>query len=98
MARKIKTKLIKKTVVIPEVIDKAIRTTWSMLIERGYDASFSSAMNMMLLSAIIQAKDGFTDEALETAWDFIEDQSTLNAIKIEESLAVIREHYLKMDR
>jgi len=48
--------VIKKTVVIHPLMDSYVRKTWAILIENGKDASYSTALNFMLLATIFEAK------------------------------------------
>lgn len=48
---------IKKTVVIHPIMDSYIRKTWAILIENGKDASYSTALNFMILATIFEAEN-----------------------------------------
>jgi hypothetical protein len=90
-----KSKVVKKTLAIHPIMDKFIRMTWSILVEAGYDATYSSALNMMLLIAIIETKreGGFSNETLDTIWNFAQDQATIDELNLQEHLAKLREYY-----
>ena len=90
-------KIIKKTIVIHPIMDDYVRKTWAMLIEDGYDATYSSALNLMLLVAIMEAKDerGLTDKTKAAIWDFAADQATIGELNLQEHLAKLRDYYQK---
>lgn len=85
--------VIKKTVVIHPIMDSYIRKTWAILIENGKDASYSSALNYMLLATIfvVQQPEGLTDKTRELLWNFIDDQKTMDELNLQESLATLEE-------
>ena len=95
MGEKTKLKVIKKTVVIHPIMDSYIRKTWSLLVEAGYDATYSSAVNMMLLMAIMEAaeKDGLTAKTRKTVWDFAADQATINTLNLQDHIAQLEKQY-----
>jgi len=76
-------------------MDSYIRMTWSMLIEEGYDATYSSALNMMLLMATMEAikEGGLTEETKDIIWKFAEDQKTITELNLEEHLTEIRRYF-----
>lgn len=85
--------IVRKTVAIHPIMDSYIRKTWAILIERGKDASYSTALNFMLLMAIIETKrpDGLSKETLETIWNFVEDQKTIDVLNLQDLLATLSE-------
>ena len=95
MEEKTKLKVIKKTVVIHPIMDSYIRKTWSLLVEAGYDATYSSAVNMMLLMAImeIMKKQGLTAETRKTIWDFAGDIETINTLNLQDHIAQLEKQY-----
>lgn len=95
MKEKTKQKLIKKTVVIHPIMDSYIRKTWALLVEAGYDATYSSAVNMMLLMATMEAgkKDGLTAKTRKTIWDFAADQATINTLNLQDHIAQLEKQY-----
>ena len=97
MQDKAKSKVVKKTVAIHPIMDGYIRGTWSMLIDGGYDATYSSALNLMLLVAIMEAKDerGLTDKTKAAIWDFAHDQATIDQLNLQEHLSHLRDYYQK---
>ncbi len=95
MKEKTKQKLIKKTVVIHPIMDSYIRKTWALLVEAGYDATYSSAVNMMLLMATMEAaeKDGLTAKTKKAIWDFAADQATINTLNLQDHIAQLEKQY-----
>ena len=86
---------VKKTVVIHPITDSYIRKTWAILIEQGHDATYSMALNFLLLIAIMEASGerGLSERTLETAQKFANDQKTINELNLQEHLGQIREHF-----
>jgi len=83
--------IVRKTVAIHPVVDSYIRKTWSMLVEAGYDATYSTALNFMLLGAIFEAvkEGGWSQETRKLAWSFLEDEKTISELNLEDQLAKI---------
>lgn len=80
--------VIKKTVAIHPVMDSYIRKTWAILIEDGKDASYSTALNFMLLTTIFEATkpDGLSEKTRELIWNFAEDQNTIDELNLQDLL------------
>ena len=91
--------VIKKTVVIHPIMDSYVRKTWALLIESGKDASYSSALNFMLLATIFEAQkpEGLTEETRKFIWNFIEDQNTIDELNLEDFMATFEEK-IKIDK
>ena len=85
--------VIKKTVVIHPIMDSYIRKTWAMLIENGKDASYSLALNFMLLAMIFEAikPEGLTEKTRELIWNFIDDKKTINELNLQDFLMTLEE-------
>lgn len=90
--------VIKKTVVIHPLMDSYIRKTWSLLIENGKDASYSAALNFMLLATIMEAQKekGLSEKTRKVIWDFMDDEKTINELDLKDSLRTL-EGKLKSD-
>lgn len=86
-------KLVKKTVVIEPTMDECIRKTWSILIELGYDATYSMAMNAMLVLAVAEGskEGGASQEAIDIMKSFINDREVIRRLNAQEYLAQARE-------
>lgn len=86
-------KVIKKTVALNPIIDVYVRKTWAMLIEEGYDATYSSALNFMLLLSIVQASgsDGLSEETKDVIWAFAKDRELVHALNLEGNVVRLQE-------
>lgn len=86
-------KTVKKTVVLHPIMDQYVRKTWAILIDEGCDATYSTALNFMLLAAIAEAtKDGgLCHETRNHIWAFVEDQETLQSLNLQDHLIRLRE-------
>ena len=88
-------KTIKKTVALHPLMDEYVRITWSIMIENNVpDASYSSALNFMLLGAIFEAqkKRGWTRDTLENVWDFAFDRETIEQLKLQETVPMFKQY------
>ncbi|GAH62823.1 unnamed protein product [marine sediment metagenome] len=83
---------VKKTVVLHPIMDTYVRKTWAILIEDGHDATYSMALNFMLLATIMLAKneEGLSEETQETLQGFLSDQQTINHLNSQEYLSRLR--------
>jgi hypothetical protein len=90
---------IKKTVVIHPIMDSYIRKTWAILIDSGKDASYSLALNFMLLATIFETQkpEGLSEKTRELIWNFINDQKTIDELNLQDSLITLEEK-LKPDK
>ena len=80
---------VKKTVVLHPMMDKYVRKTWAILIENDYDATYSMALNFMVLVAIQEGiKDGsLSDETRDVVWNFVHDQATIGHLNLQDHLS-----------
>ncbi len=87
--------LTKKTIVLHPIMDDYVRRTWALLIEAGHEATYSLALNFMLLATIQEAtKDGgLTEGTREVIWDFLQDRDTIKKLNLQEHLHLLREGY-----
>jgi hypothetical protein len=85
--------VIKKTVAIHPIMDSYIRKTWAILIENGKDASYSTALNFMLLTTIFEAtkSDGLNEKTRELIWNFAEDQKTIDELNLQDLLTSLED-------
>ncbi len=84
--------VVKKTVAVHPVMDEAVRKLWAVLIQRGYDATYSTALNALVLGGWVapsyMRKGGREwDRYFETFNSFLHDQDTLQEIDLEDILA-----------
>ncbi len=76
--------VVKKTVAIHPILDEYIRQTWSILIKKGHDATYSTALNYMLLTEVLYFA-GFTEnEISENIQSFLDDENSLRDINLED--------------
>ena len=83
--------VVKKTVAIHPIMDSFVRKTWAILIENGKDASYSTALNFMLLVAIFEAtkREGLREKTRELVWNFVEDKKTINELNLQDLLTTL---------
>lgn len=86
------TRVIKKTVAIQPVIDGYIRKIWAMLIDEGYDATYSTALNFMLLLSIVQVtgNEGLSEETKSVIWAYVGNRDLINALNLDEDVSRLR--------
>jgi len=85
--------IIKKTVVIHPVIDMYVRETWAALIKAGYDATYSTALNFMLLIAIMETiTRGWSRETTQVLQSFLKDEKTIEELSMTEQLSKVVEY------
>ena len=86
-------KVVKKTVALNPIIDSYVRKTWAMLIDEGYDATYSTALNFMLLLSIVQASgsDGLSQETRDVIWAFAKNKELVNALNLEGNIPRLHE-------
>jgi hypothetical protein len=82
------TKSVKRTVVLHPIMDNYIRKTWASLIEHGFDATYSMALNCILLGAIMEAvgERGWSEGTGEAVWEFAHDQTTIDHLSLHRHL------------
>jgi len=87
--------VVKKTVAIHPMMDRYVRKTWALLVENGYDATYSTALNFMLLATIFETtKDGgLSEKTRDLIWNFVRDQKTIDELNLEDQLANIAKHF-----
>ena len=77
--------VVKKTVALHPVMDRFVRKMWAILIENGYDASYSTALNYMLLEHIRSVEeDGIAQKVNDDLGDFLADESTITDLNLED--------------
>lgn len=95
MSNKTKPKIVKKTVAIHSIMDRYVRMTWSILIDKGHDVTYSTALNVMLLMAIMEVaeKAPLSAKTNETISDFLADQTTIASLNLEDYLTGLSKYY-----
>jgi hypothetical protein len=91
--------VVKKSVAIHPIIDKGIRRVWSLLIDMGYDASYSTAINFILLGAFFEAtkEEGFSNETLNHMQDFLKNKK-IDEINIADQLMNISQYFSQFEK
>lgn len=83
--------IVKKSVALHPIMDQYVRKTWAVLIDLGYDASYSTVLNYMLLTAIGMVMNNSIDEETKILLNgFLNDQETIEALTFEGALTKIR--------
>ena len=95
MAQTEEKKTVKKTVVLDPLMDEYVRKTWAILIDEGYDATYSMALNFMLLATIVEGgkEGGLSKETRDVIWAFVDDQEITRNLNLQEHLANLREFW-----
>jgi len=90
---------IKKTVMIHSIMNSIVRKTWAILIENGKDASYSLALNFMLLGFMLEAQkpEGLSKKTRELIWNFMEDRKTIDELNVQDLLITL-EAKVKLDK
>jgi hypothetical protein len=85
------TETIRRTVVLHSAVDACVRKAWQVLIDAGFEATYSMAVNFMLVGHAIEASQpqGLSDEARASMWDFAADRETVRHVNIQDHLAML---------
>jgi hypothetical protein len=80
--------VVKKTVALHPIMDSAVRRLWAVLIEKGYDATYSTCLNALILGGWLgptyMKKGGEEwDKFFATFNDFLQDEETVKEIDLE---------------
>lgn len=90
--------VVKKTVAIEPIIDNYIRKMWAILIERGYDSSYSTALNYMLLGQILCFSElEIPKDVRDSLSGFLHDEDTLQDLNLEDYGNIIDEIFKKKE-
>jgi len=76
--------VVKKTVAIHPILDNYIRQTWSILIRDGHDASYSTALNLMLLGEILSYTEDSEKKRIEYLRSFLKDEKSIQELNLED--------------
>ena len=86
--------VIKKTVVLDDRIERFVRQTQAILVqaEPPVEASYSAAVNFMLLAAIQEASrpNGLSPDTREILWDCVYDAETIDELNLHERMDAVR--------
>jgi hypothetical protein len=93
--------IIKKSVVLHPLIERFVRETQALLIraEPPVDATYSAALNFLLLSGIHEAlkPGGLTQETRDTIWDFVRDRETIEELNLHDRLSAVQEAFARLE-
>lgn len=91
--------VVKKTVAIHPIMDDFVRKMWAILIEAGYDASYSTALNYMLLGQIRSVQEkGIGKKIAQDLTSFLHDEESMNDLNLEDFATKVDELVEKRDR
>lgn len=92
--------VVKRSVAIHPLIDAFVRKTWALLIEQGYDATYSTALNFMLLGAIFETtkKGGWSEETRRLLYNFLEDRESIEEINKEDLISNLISNLIEVFR
>lgn len=77
--------VIKKTVALHPLWDHYIRQTWAILIRDGHNATYSTALNYMLLTGFfLVVNRGIDQKTIDMMHAFLEDRKTLEQLNFED--------------
>lgn len=77
--------VVKKTVALHPIWDHYVRQTWAILIQEGYNATYSTALNYMLLTGFFLVVNiGIDEKTKEMMWAFLEDKKTIEKLNLED--------------
>lgn len=76
--------VVKKTVAIHPIIDNLIRKAWARLIESGYNVTYSTVLNLLVLVAFSETLRGWSEETQKLVSSFMKDEETLTTIDFED--------------
>ncbi|WP_299290169.1 hypothetical protein [Nitrosopumilus sp.] len=77
--------IVKKTVAIHPIFDVYVRKTWSMLIDQGFDATYSTALNYMLLGQILSLiEQPYSKKIHNDLQSFLSDSASVEELNIED--------------
>ncbi|MHB8573594.1 MAG: hypothetical protein ACYDAY_11690 [Candidatus Dormibacteria bacterium] len=89
---------VKKTVVIHPYLEPFIRKSWALLIDAGVDATYSSALNFMLVGFIVAAnRQELPRAALESMWDFARDEKSLSELNLRDQLHHVNQRLRELE-
>ena len=87
--------VVKKTVALHPIMDSYVRRLQAILVEKGYNATYSTALNYMLLYNIFDVQHRkIHPKVAELLQSFLDDRKTIKQIQREEKLT----EYLEQSR
>lgn len=82
--------VVKRSVAIHPAIDECVRIAWATLIESGYNVTYSTALNSMLLIAILEISE-MSEQTRKALASFLNDRKTIEELDIEDMLQTVKE-------
>ncbi len=93
--------VIKKSVVLHPLIERFVRETQAVLIraEPPVDATYSAALNFMLLGAIQEAlkPGGLSHTTRDLIWDFVHDREAIEELNLHDRLGSISDAFARLE-
>ena len=84
--------VVKKTVAIHPIMDGHVRKLWAVLVANGWDATYSTALNWMLLCHFLETgKKGISKETQKTLTNYLEDENTIQELKAHDYEQALKE-------
>ena len=94
---KTSAKVVKKSVSLHPLMDYFVRKTWAILIDKGYNASYSTALNYMLLTALNSVINQGIDEKTSRALiSFLKDQRSIKNLDFNDIVIKYKEALEKL--
>lgn len=84
--------VVKRSVTVHPVVDEAVRKLWAILIEKGYDTSYSTTLSMLALGGYLAAtliKEGSKEwqKYFKTLNDFLDNRIMMKSIDESKAIA-----------
>ena len=93
-AASVPPRVVKKSVVLHPIMDRAVRQIQAMLLEAEppVDATYSTALNFMLVGLMYEAlkEGGLSREARDAVWNFAGDSRTIEHLNLHHRLSLVR--------
>lgn len=93
--------IIKKSVVLHPVIERAVRQTQAAMIqaEPPVDATYSAAVNLLLLAGALELlKDGgWSQEVVPDLHEFLRDRNVIEELNLHDRLAAVNEAWARLE-
>jgi len=87
--------VIKKTVALHPIMDNYVRTLQAILIQKGWNATYSTALNYMVLYNVMDVSSRkMHPKVVKTLRDFLYDRRTIREIQSQDKLT----EYLERSR
>lgn len=87
--------VVKKTVALHRIMDSYVRKLQAILVEKGYNATYSTALNYMLLYNVFDVQHRkMHPKVVELLRSFLNDRNTVKQIQREDKL----NEYLEQSR